>query len=305
MAIASILMRTLINCTLFTLVWFWAASPIAAADTVLLIKSEGTVFREVVEGIRDEIDSELTIVDAVVDDQSEPAAIKTLLLQHRPQAVVLIGNKAANQYAVLQAQDKTLVYPPSIITAALFVDALLPSMQQTVGIRYEIPAISTILAMRPVLKKPINKVGVIYRQWMQPIIKENKQFLTNEQVELVEYQVGNKPKNTNIAVKKGIRYLLKNQVDAVWVINDNLLLNPNTISRAWKPRLQKARIPVLVGVESLIATKLQFGNLATVPDLYSLGTQTGAMVFDLMDNDWQVTAGQVEQPISIKKSINR
>lgn len=97
---------------------------------------------------------------------------------------------------------------------------------------------------------------------------------------------------------------MKGDIDAIWVLNDNALLNQSTITKAWIPVLKKSNMPVIVGVESLIATKFNLGTYAVVPDHYALGVQGADMLANIMDAGWVVSDVAVEQPLSVKKIIN-
>jgi hypothetical protein len=93
-------------------------------------------------------------------------------------------------------------------------------------------------------------------------------------------------------------------VDALWVLNDNALLTSDLIGTVWLPALGgSTHIPVIVGVPTLLGKDYPLGNFAMVPDHVALGVQTANMVFDLAENNWQLSDRSVKLPISIKTLV--
>jgi putative ABC transport system substrate-binding protein len=72
----------------------------------------------------------------------------------------------------------------------------------------------------------------------------------------------------------------------------------------WIPCVRKYKIPIVVGVEVLVRPKLNFGTFAVLPDHVSLGIQAAEMVFDLMDNNWEINKSRVDPPLAVYKIIN-
>lgn len=154
------------------------------------------------------------------------------------------------------------------------------------------------------LKKPVNKIGVVHREMMADLIKTNARFCEAEGIELIAISLPDRDKNFPKTVRKSLRTLKKMGIDALWVLNDNALLKGPIIKHAWTPELRKSNFPVIVGVESLISSKLNFGTFAIVPDLYALGVQGASVLAEIMDDDWILEGREVEQPLSVKKILN-
>jgi ABC-type uncharacterized transport system substrate-binding protein len=275
------------------------------ADSALVIRGKTDVFNDVVRGIKDDLEGELELEVLVATKNSSPDEISKMFAKQKPKVVILLGNKSINLYVKFQKSHKDKQFPPAIATAASFVDKFVSKVDNAVGIRYEIPAVTSAVAMRGILKKPVKKIGVIYRAWMADIIKQNQAFCAAEGIELVGIQLENNPDNTTKSVKKALNKL-EDSVDAIWILNDNALLMSKTdptLIRTWMTMRMKSKIPAIVGISHFLK-KIPLGSFAIVPDNYGLGAQTAGIIFELMDNDWEIDDTDVQQPLSVKKSIS-
>ena len=108
-------------------------------------------------------------------------------------------------------------------------------------------------------------------------------------------------------IRLGLRQLIRDEdVDALWVLNDNVLLTERTLVKGWLPETGRylSELPVIVGVELLASAKLRFGSFAVLPDLEALGVQTANLIFELEENDWQATEWEPEMPLAIQQLLN-
>lgn len=274
-------------------------------DRIFVAYDKGAAFEEVLKGIQDDLDGEIAIAKQMVDKSVNPAALGNAINRARPNLVVLIGNQATTLYAKYQKGAKKSEYPPSLIVAALFADKLVKKVKNSTAIRYEIPAVTSMVNLRSVFKNRVRTIGVIYRKWMDDMVDTNERFLRAEGFKLERVVLGSKSKNIPGEVQSGIEQLAKKGVDALWVVTDNKLLNPKVLQRAWIPGLAKSKLPAVVNVEQLAKTKLQFGNFAVYPDLYGLGIQGANAIFEIQEDDWSVEDRDIEEPLSVKKTLNK
>lgn len=278
------------------------SSAVIGADNVVVIRGKTAIFNEVLGGIKDDIDDEVSIIDLPIDSHSSVKDINKLFDKHHPRLVILIGNKAVNLYAKFQSHSDKTTFPPAIALAALYIDQFIDKLHNTTAIRYEIPAVTSIVAIRTILGQQVKKVGVIYRAWMRDIINENRAYCLAEGVEIVGIELPNKMNNANQAIKNALQQL-NQQVDVLWIVNDNSLLTEETLVKAWLPASKTSKLPSFVGVKQFI-TKIPLGSFAIVPDNYGLGAQAADILFDIMENNWQLESHKILQPISVKKYIN-
>ncbi len=278
--------------------------PAFAEDTALVFTAPGMVFEEVIAGLSGDLEEELRFETYIVGKNSTVLEIDQQIQKHQPKIIVLVENNAINLYSKYQQLHPKMQFPPSVAVAALFVDRFLAKLKNATGIRYEIPAVTSIVNMRSVLKKPIKKVGVVHRQWMSNSMAQNADYCLAEGIELVTVGIPNRDLNLDKKLKSALKRLLSKDIDALWVLNDNALLNAEMIRSAWLPVVAKSRIPVIVGIKPMLSSKLNFGAFAIVPDHYALGVQAASIIAEIMEDDWQIGERQIEQPVSVKKIVN-
>jgi hypothetical protein len=140
---------------------------------------------------------------------------------------------------------------------------------------------------------------------MNDFIQENRKYCEHEKIEILAHELPNNGIDYKSAVKKSLKKLVKkNKVDVLWVPNDNILLKPDILREVWLPCVKKNKVPLIVGAESLVNPKLNFGTFAVLPDHNALGSQTAELIFEAMENDWKFDEQKIVPPVSIYKIIN-
>ena len=273
-------------------------------DSTLIIRGEGSSFTEVLNGITQDLEGEIEFTILMINSQTSTDQIAQKIQQSSPKAIVLMGNKAINLYQKYQQNSPDQQFPPSILLVALYIDQHVKNIKNSTGILYEIPAVTALVNLRKIMSNDIKYVGVIHREWMKEYVDTNIQYCHTEGIKLITAEIGNNEKNPEKLIKKHLKLFKKRNIDALWIINDSQLLTPRLFSKAWLPSLKKMKIPVIVGVESLLSSKLNFGTFAVIPDHYSLGVQGASILADLMDADWALTDQTIEPAISVTKIIN-
>jgi len=186
---------------------------------------------------------------------------------------------------------------------SVYIDRLLLQMRNTIGIRHEIPAVTSLVNIRSLVKSPVQRVGVLYREWMHDYIELNTAFCQQEGIELVGIEV---PNNISMQkVKYHLKHLLNSDIDALWVVNDNGLLSSRLMQNVWLPNIKQFNKPVVVGVEGLTTTALNFGTFSVVPDQYALGVQGAGLIGDILDDGiTQLEEHKLYEPLSVEKLLN-
>jgi len=301
----SFLLKLLLLCVLISL----PLSSICAShkEEILILRAAGDNFSETSAGIRDDLEDDFTLIEKVLklETLSKKAThdIKNYINTIKPKLIVLIGNSPARLYTEFQKLNPDFKFPPSIVMSALYVDRLLLQMKNTQGIRHEIPAVTSISNIRSLVKQPIKRVGVLYRQWMKDHIQLNAAFCQQEGIELVAVEMPNRFSIKNLDYH--MKHLLNKDLDALWVVNDNSLINSQLIQNVWLPNIKEFNKPVIVGVEGLTSTSLDFGTFSAVPDQYALGIQGAGVIGDILDEGiTQFKQTKVYEPLSVKKLLN-
>ncbi|MGM0442571.1 MAG: hypothetical protein ACQEQV_00100 [Fibrobacterota bacterium] len=267
--------------------------------SLLIIRSAGDDFQEVVTGLRYELDAVFTIVDTVLEENTKDA-IASLMENVGPKVVVLMNNTQIDAYRSYQKSLDVDTYVPSVSLMAASVDGYIDGMKNCAAIEYEIPIVTSAVGLRSVFSVDIKKIGIVHRSYLNDFVKENRAFCNSEGIDLATEVVSDAEE-----VGDALNSLRKRDIDALWVANDNVLLSQKLIVNEWIPFVQKNKLPVIVGVESLVNPKFHFGNYAVVPDNIALGNQAANLIYDIMYNDWKVFRnGETQPPLSVKTVVN-
>jgi hypothetical protein len=273
-------------------------------ESLLIIRMAGKNFEQVVLGLSEELTEEFFLHELIIDKTTKKHQIAPKIKEVLPKIVVLMDNISINLYKRYQKglpQSEFIV--PSVAVMASFMDIAIKDLKNATGIFYEVPLVTSIVNIRAILSSnSFGKVGVVHREFMRPAISLNKKYCKKEDVELISHSVPNKGSVTS-ELKHALNELGK-KVDALWIPNDNKLINAELFTSVWRSFAKEFQKPIITGVESLVLPKFKFGTFAVIPDPLQLGTQAAEIVFDAMENDWEVETGEVEPPRSVYKIIN-
>ena len=293
-----------------TMILVWIALsfvPIMAiandSGVILILRASGGKFAETSQGIKDDLGDDFNLIEKVIKPEITLRDIENYIDTIKPKLIVLVGNTPIRLYTNYQKQNPERQFPPSVALSALYVDRLITQVKNSLGIRHEIPAVTSLVNIRSLVKLPVKRVGVLYRQWMKDYIELNAAFCRQEGIELVGVEI---PNSISIQkVKYHLKHLLNKDIDALWVVNDNALLSSRLMQNVWVPNIKQFNKPVVVGVEGLTATALNFGTFSVVPDQYALGVQGAGLIGDIMDEQmWELGKNKIYEPLSVKKLLN-
>jgi len=276
----------------------------ADARDILILRHLGVSFTETSRGIQESIDQSLSIKEIIFNDQVNPHQMANILNLESPKILVLIGNEVANEYRDYQKIYTTKKFPVALLVATLKVSEIIHKIKNVVAIKYEIPATTSIVQLRRLTDKRIHRVGIVYRHWMRSIVTEEEHFCNKEFIDLVKIELSDKPNAGEL--KHKLKYLLRQNLDAVVIASDNKLLEPYHIQNIWKPLLDRFNNPIVSGLKILIGRNVDLATLAIIPDSYALGEQTEQLIAEIIENNWQIEIqNEIYQPISIKKILNK
>lgn len=279
------------------------ASALGAQENVLVLHPAGAKFQETVKGISEGLGGDFTVNDLEVAKDSKVATVIDAVKARHPKAVVLMDNNTIRLWKEYQQQagDTTI---PSVSLMGIMVEKAVAGLSNATGISYEVPAVTVFVNLRSLLKQPLKSVGVVHRASMDDFIAKQKGFCGPENIEIREFRVDDKADAAE-GLRRGLDDLLGTQgVDALWVLNDNFFLNPKLLKDVWLPAAARYRKPIVVGVESLIQSNLNFGVFAALPDHYALGSQAANLLLELQENGWVASGRAVDQPLSVLKYLN-
>lgn len=271
-------------------------------ETILVIRPEGQNYEQAYQAFRTEVQIDFPIEQMIVDENSDTKDVFFKIGTVNPKLVVLMDNLSI--YLYQQYLDTVDSLPiPSISLMAVFVDKELEKLKRAVGIRYEVPMVLSMISLRRVLNKSINRIGVIYAQWMRPMIEKNEAHCRREGINLVKFEISEKG-SVKKELKRAIKQMKKWDIDAMWIPNDSTLINAKTFKSVWMPFAKRFRPPICVGVESLVQPGTQFGSFAAIPDNTEMGIQLADLLYELKGNDWVILQNKAYEPRSVNKILN-
>lgn len=283
------------------------------ADEIMVLNSSDKYYGEASRGIIDAAEDKYTVHSVTMTDAYDVTDLKNEIEVVKPDFIILIGNKAAINYYRYQKENHNSKRIPAVIIASIFTDRLIEKMDSTIGVRYEVPIPIIVSQYRYHTKGPVNNIGIVYRgyPWMKEFIKSNVKYAQLEQVNLKTYEI------PTDASAQNIRYhfmkMVKDDIDAVWILNDSYLINMKTIGAIIKPIIDRSHKPVLVNSDALVNKEVGLGTFSLVPDMYGLGIQSINTINTIdkvsLENDISLEEAtklhpKLVEPISTIKSIN-
>lgn len=272
-------------------------------DKVLVLMPDSSGAQSALVGLQEEIGEDLELITRYVTPSTSVEDMAGFFKTTQPKAVILMNNPTVGLYKKYQGSlGADAKHPPAVMMMASFLGQTSVGVQHSTGINYEIAAITCFVSLRNILNQPIRRVGVIYRDVFDDFINEQKSMASQEKIDLVTRRISTS--NVKSSLKKTVKELLKgDEIDALWILNDNVLLNKKLLVKAWLPALKRNEKPVLVNVQSLVSPKFRFGSFAVLPDHTALGVQAASILFDLQENDWDVGDRDIEEPVAVEKVL--
>jgi len=250
--------------------------------------------------LRSELIQDFDVMAIAVHEQTDPQLLQHTLDLAAPELVVVLDNPTVAQYRRWALPRR---HPPvSILVMSTFVAELQPTVPNSLAISYETPAVTTMVGVRTLLGRPVERVGILHRKGFEHLVATHRKLLAREHMDVVTEAVSSKPSVDE--VKRGLRRIWRRGADSLWVMNDNALLTRRLLSEAWLPFAERRPIPIAVGVPSLIGENTQFGVYAAAPDLEALAVQTADWVFELRDDGYRTAGRRVIPSFSTRVHVD-
>lgn len=269
-------------------------------DLIAVLAPVRTLSENLIRTLRSELALDFDVFAFGVERGASRLSIDEIIRNQKPTAVVLVDNPTVTAYA---DWAKTQIKPPpALILMSSFAEDLQREVPNSTGIAFEPPAVRILADARYVLGVPIHRVGVIYRKGFEAYFSRERHRAALEKIQLVGAPVRRSPSARE--VHRALVRLGEAEIHALWVPNDNALLSSHLLQDGWVPVLERQRIPVIVGVPSLISSDLHFGTFAAVPDVEAIGVQAADLIYTLSSNGWATSSQAVQPPLSIRTYVD-
>jgi hypothetical protein len=254
----------------------------------------------VVQQLRHELEEDYDVLVTALDAERDTVETVAQIVAHdQPKAVVLLNNSTARIYR--KWARSTASPPVSLILMASFAEELQPTIPNSVGIAYEVPAVTSFVGLRA-LGKAVNRVGVIYRKALAHYVGAQEGLAKVESISFVAEELPEQFEARDL--KAALVRMKRAGVDALWLPNDNGLLTRLLVAKVWLPYLERLQLPVIVGVPSLVRADYAFGVYGAIPDPEALAIQAADLIIDLSQNGWSSEGQSVRLPLSAKTYVS-
>jgi len=274
------------------------------AKTLLIAMPDSQDFLDARKGLVTEIEKDFNVSTFVVTPATTVNDLAAAVERSSPVCLVLMNNTTLALFQKYQARPGNRATPPAVVLMTSFLEQASSRVKHITGIAYEVPAVTGFVHLRMVVKKRIDRIGVVYRPAFEHFVERQKALAAREGFEIIPMLV---PADANAAqLRAALRDLCdRGKVDALWLLNDNGLIHDGAfLTATWRPILQEMNLPLLVGVPNLVDPAEPFGTLSVVPDHPSLGLQAANLIFELADNNWNVADHPIELPLSVKTVVD-
>jgi hypothetical protein len=277
--------------------------PQPSGKSILAFMPETEQTRQVWTGLADELGRSFDLVAIRIDGKDAADTIARGIERHRPAGLVLMNNPTVAAYRNYQHAARERTFPPAVIVMSSFLESQRNRPVAATGISYEVPLITVVTNLRKLIAGRIDRVGVVQREPLSSFVSRQASLARLEQTAVIRETVSREPNSSEI--KRALRRL-KQEVDAIWVLNDDRLLSPRLIADGWLPGLnERPWRPTIVGAASLVSPTHSFGTFAVLPDHTALGAQAASLMFDIADNDWTVPSSEDPQlPLSTTTTVD-
>lgn len=272
------------------------------APAVLVFMPDSPSAKEVLRGLIDELSDELAIDARFVGAVSGPEVFAAAIEEARPRAIVLMNNPIVRGYRRYQLATPSAARIPVVVLLTSFLRQSTVGLENYTGIHYEVPLITSLVNLRDLLAQPVERVGVIHRASFSEFLDEQQALAHTEGFSLVRVEVG----ETGVSpIRRAVERLRTSEkVDAIWILNDNVLLEPRAVRRGWLPALRDNRTPILVNAGSLLSRTISFGTFAVLPDHRALGAQGAALLTAVAERGWRAAGIDLEYPLTVEKVLD-
>lgn len=276
---------------------------------VVALMPEGEQFQKVFNGIKDEVLEDFNLVQVILDEKNPDANIKAIEIA-KPELVVLMENRSIRVIKKFQSKPENAQIP-ILATMVLQVENETQSLKNVAGIKFEIPAYTIFSNLKIASKTEFSKVGVFYNKDFQDFIDLSKKMVAKENIELVGYCVDcdgakdakKSAKYMSKVFKKKIRK--KDNIDVMWMLPDNRLLNATTLKKFWVKYPQKKKMPLIVPIENLASVKANMGMMVFNPDYSELGVQAGSKIIEILLDETPIEEVGFEELLSVSPILNK
>jgi hypothetical protein len=265
---------------------------ILGAEQVLLVQSRDDYLLQVADNLARELSGSFDLVRfKKVRDTNEMAGI---IPNIGPKAIVIL-EKHAKSGSLYWFKNYLQSHAPEFSTTAfLFVkDCFLDQsdiyMNNAAGITFLPPVILGVEKLQKQVQKDIRTVGIIHPREMRKMIIDNSESCVLKGVSLIMKSAPDRNSSLFLdAVTDALKIFKKQKVDALWIVEDESLLQLPLVRDVWEPFIAKSGIPTIVNNEAFLAAPWNIGTVCIVPEPQQVSSQIAKKIRELERDNWIV-----------------
>lgn len=276
---------------------------------IAVLMPQGEQFQKVFQGIKDELDEDYNTIKVELNTKDIIANVKKLE-SIKPSLIVLMENRSIPVIAKYQENPVNQV-TPILAAMILNVKSETKELKNIGGIKFEIPAYTIFSNIRILSESQFKTIGVFYNKDFQEFIDLSRKMVEKEKMELKAYCVDCEGDLSDSKVAKYMSKVFKKQmlkkddVDVLWMLPDNRLLNAKTLKSFWTKHPKKKKTPLVVPIENLVTPKADLGMIMFNRDYEELGTQAASKVQEILEDEVPMEEVGFEELLSVSPILNK
>lgn len=275
---------------------------IPAVEQILIVQSRDDYFSTVTNKLESELSGSFNFVKLKkIRDTNEIAEI----IPNLSPKVIIIFEKHAKSSSLywfreyLQSHKSKFSNTAFIFVKDFFVDKSEIFMDNAAGISFLPPIILGVEKLQKDFNKEIRSIGIINPRSMRKMIIENSASCILQGISLTMKVVPDRNDPSFLkAVTDALDNMKKQKVDALWILEDENLLQLKLVRDVWKPFIEKSGISTIVNNEALLTAPWDIGTVCIIPDPQQVSSQIAKKLLELQRDNWNVYAPSID-PLDI------
>ncbi len=297
-----------------TPLWVLLALPSAFAQSqsnrLLVLMPPGPSFEQAWSGMKSDLGRRYvwTAFDPALPDA--PDSLRKLIGAYAPRGVILMDSKAVKLAKLMQELDSGFAALPKFVLMTLKAEEAAKGLRNALGVRFEVPAYVIFTKLRSLGEKEFTRIGVFHRRSFSAFVEESRRLLAREKLELIAHcldcETGEPLLEEKIPrlLERGLNRMKSAEVEVIWMLPDNMLVNSTTLGRFWVARFRRGKTPLVVPLAHLAGEQADLGMFSAYPDYNQLGMQAAQLVVQVLEDGVPTESLGFEPLISVHTTLN-
>lgn len=280
------------------------------AERMLAIMPPGENFQQAWSGMKSDLGNRYEWKTFDPGSKNAEDSLARLCSAYAPRALVLMDSRAVALAKRMQARDSAIAALPKFVLMTLKAENVAKGLHKAVGVRFEVPAYAVFTQLRALSNHDFTRIGVFYRRNFSAFVEDSRRLLGREKLELIgkciDCDDGGSPSVDEIvkSLEQGMDEFKEAGVQVVWMLPDNVLVNPTILERFWIPRIRRGNLPLVVPIANLASKQADLGLFSAYPDYPQLGVQAAQQIVQVLEQDVPPATLGFEPQISVQITLN-